>query len=90
MFKSNTTNRPIKYIATVDGVRDITLVGSADYAYWADRLADEKLVPTNVNGRAEIWICADRLKWMGVSFAELSVSIRVGDKGNEVFLVSCV
>ena len=63
---------PIKYIAKVNGVRDITLVGSADHGYWMDQLAGRKLVPRNVNGRAEIWICAAQLKWMGIRFAELS------------------
>lgn len=83
-----TSGRPIKYIATVDGVRDVTLVGAADYAYWADRLTGQELTPLNVSGRAEIWICADKLKWMGVSFAELTVSIRIGVEGKDIFLIS--
>jgi len=81
-------NRPIKYIATVDGVREITLVGAADHRYWSERLAAEDLVPLKVNGRAEIWICADKLKWKGVRFAELSVSIRVGREGKDIFLIA--
>jgi hypothetical protein len=84
--KSNTN--AIKYIATVNGVRDITLLGSADHGYWSDRLAGEKLVSRNVNGRAEIWICAAQLKWMGIRFVELSVSIRVEGEGNDVYLIA--
>jgi hypothetical protein len=85
-LNTTTSGRPVKYIATIDGVRDVSLVGPADYTYSADRLAGEELVPLNVSGRAEIWICADKLKWMGVSFAELSVSIRIGVE--DIFLIS--
>ena len=87
-LKTATSGRPVKYVATVEGVRDVTLVGAADYAYWVDRLAGEDLVPLNVSGRAETWICAAKLKWMGVAFAELTVSIRVGDEGKDAFLVA--
>jgi hypothetical protein len=82
------SKRRTKYAATVNGVREIRLVGSADHAYWANRLAAEKRVPTAIEGRAEIWLCAARLKWMGVRFVDLSISIRVGRDGADVFLIA--
>lgn len=78
----------VKYIATVEGVRDITLIGTADYDYWTDQLEHEHLIPFKRNGCAEVWICAARLRWKGVRFSELSVSLRVGIEGDDVLLIS--
>jgi hypothetical protein len=84
--------RPVKYIAVVKGAREVTLVGSAEYNYWADRLLHDNLVPQKVNGRAEVILSAVQLKWMGVNFREFSVSISVHDRAEPsidgIYLVS--
>jgi hypothetical protein len=74
------SGKPVKFIAIVKGAREVTLVGSAEYDYWADRLLYENLVPQKVDGRAEVILSAVQLKWMGVSFREFSVSISVRDR----------
>lgn len=68
----------IKYIVEVDHVREVILVGRADFAFWEKRLGAEGLVPFKQNGKAEISISATDLKWNGVRFNELTISIPVG------------
>ena len=86
------SGKPVKYIAVVNGGREVTLIGSAEYDYWADRLLHDNLVPQKVNGRAEVILSAVQLKWMGISFREFSVSIRVHDRAEPsidgIYLVS--
>src|SRR5687768_5406436 len=86
------SGRPVKYIAVVKCAREVTVIGSAEYAYCADRLLHESLVPQKANGRAEVILSAVQLKWLGVSFREFSVSIAVRDRDepsvNGIYLVS--
>jgi hypothetical protein len=74
------SGKPVKYIAVVKGAREVTLIGSAEYDYWAARLLSDNLEPESRNGRAEVILSAVQLKWMGVSFREFSVSISVHDR----------
>ncbi len=74
------SGKPVKYIAVVKGAREVTLIGAADYDYWANRLLPDNLQPESRNGRAEIGLSAVQLKWMGISFREFSVSIAVRDR----------
>jgi hypothetical protein len=66
-----------KYIAEIHGAHEVSLRGTADYEYWKDRLAHEELAPIRIHDRAQILLSAVELKWMGVRFSELSVSISV-------------
>jgi hypothetical protein len=66
---------PVKFVATVYPVREVSLLGSADFAFWADRLAADHLVPMAIEGEARVMICASDAKYMGIRFRELSISI---------------
>ena len=45
------TNGEIKWAAQVAHVREVSLIGTADLAYWAERLKREDLVPDDRDGR---------------------------------------
>jgi hypothetical protein len=68
---------PKKYSVVVSGVDEVTLAGSADPAFWSERLKREGLVPCVKDGRAEVLITATDSKWMGVSFKELTISVSI-------------
>jgi hypothetical protein len=72
-----TPAKRVKYIAEISGGREVTLVCAADYDYWQSRAAIEQLTIANVKGAAEIWLSAVQLRWMGVRFNELSISVRL-------------
>jgi hypothetical protein len=48
----------IAYIATIAPVRELILAGSADLAYWRQRLAAVRLFPHDDSGRAAVSISA--------------------------------
>ncbi|MFN8420461.1 MAG: hypothetical protein U0528_14655 [Anaerolineae bacterium] len=66
-----------KYIATVPNVKEVILAGSADLAYWRDRLAGERLTPYAEEGKAQMLISVTALKWMGFPSRELTISVAV-------------
>ena len=61
---------PVKYIAEVKNVREICLVGSADFEFWRNHLAPLRLAPANFAGHARVWLSAVKLPWMGIAFEE--------------------
>jgi hypothetical protein len=65
----------IKYAAQLSHVREVSLRGTADLEYWAERLRGEKLVPTQERGRAQILVIAADSRFMGIRFTELSFSV---------------
>jgi hypothetical protein len=80
-----------KYTATVKNVRELCLVGTADCAFWQAYLAPQELSPTNFNGHARIVISAAKLKWMGITFNELSISLPIDppdSTAHSIYLVS--
>lgn len=84
---------PPRYIAEVVGSQEVTLVGHADAAFWAEKLADEGLFPFREAGQAKLTVGAVASRWMGVGFAELMVAVttasdRSGTSPNGMFLVS--
>jgi hypothetical protein len=72
------TTANIQYAAVVDHVREVTLFGTADWGFWQERLRTEGLRPYSRDGRAELMIIATDLKWMGIRFNELSISVATG------------
>lgn len=56
----------------------MTLIGSADLAYWQRCLAPEGLAPTPLGGRAQLVLSAPDLRWSGMRFQELSLGVIVG------------
>jgi hypothetical protein len=69
--------KPIQYVAVVTPVREVSLLGTADLAFWRDRLRDENVSPAECDGQAQLMICATDAKFMGIRFRELSVSVFV-------------
>ena len=67
----------IKYQVEVSPVREMTLLASADLAFWQERITDEDLRVTNVDGQAQFMVSACELKFMGVKSRELSFSVAV-------------
>ncbi len=68
------------------------MYGRADIAYWTNRLAPERLVPAERNGRTQIVIIAANMAFRGIRFTEISISIEVvldesGIWPNAVFLM---
>jgi hypothetical protein len=83
---------PVKWIANLDHVQEVSLFGTADLRYWRDRLREEDLSPAERDGQAQILIVAADSKYMGVRFRELSFSVLVSWKEenarrNAVYLI---
>jgi hypothetical protein len=74
---------PIKYVAELSHVREVTLLGTADLAYWAERLTREDLTPIERDGFAQVMIIAADSKHMGVKFREVSFSILASGRHDE-------
>src|SRR4051812_37282299 len=71
------TTPAVKYVAELAHVREVSLLGTADLAYWRDRLRGEDLVPAERDGRAQVLIVAADSKYLGVPFREVSFSVLV-------------
>ncbi len=67
----------MKYVAELAHVREVSLLGSADLGFWAERLRDEGLTPVEHAGRARVLVVACDSKFFGVRFRELSFSVFV-------------
>jgi hypothetical protein len=70
-----TGERTIKYVAQVEPVREVSLVGTADLGFWTERLAAEKLCPSNYGGQARMTIGATDARFKGIRFRELTVTV---------------
>ena len=70
-------NTHIKWAAELAHVREVSLLGTADLAFWRDRLRKEDLVLTERDGRAQILIIAVEGRFWGVRFHELSFAVLV-------------
>lgn len=81
----------IKWAAELSHVREVTLLGDADLAYWAERLSGEGLAPLACAGRSRVMIIAAEMVFAGIRFREVSVSVRVvapgGQSGEGAWLV---
>jgi hypothetical protein len=69
--------KPIKYLATLTNVREVTLRGTADFLFWQNRLAAYDLTPVDRGGRAPILIIAANMAYTGIRFTEVSFSVDV-------------
>ncbi len=71
-------NASVKWAAELAHVREVSLLGTADLAFWKDRLLNEDLLPAvDEHGNARILIVAADLRFLGVRFHELSFSVLV-------------
>src|SRR5262245_31626198 len=74
-------NADVKYVADLAQVREVSLLGWADLAFWKDRLREEDLAPAEEDGRAQLLIVAAAATFRGIRFRELSVSVLVARRG---------
>ena len=72
-------NPPVKYIATITGVREVMLRGTADLGFWQRQLAGTGLSPLTQEGQAQVVISAIAASFQGLPFRELCVSMLVDD-----------
>jgi hypothetical protein len=66
-----------KYVAALSRVREVSLLGTADLAFWKNQLSEADLAPAEFDGKARILILAADAKFMGMRFQELSVCVLV-------------
>ncbi|MBX3413893.1 MAG: hypothetical protein KF708_14475 [Pirellulales bacterium] len=72
-----TSPKQVSYIATIQHVREVTLVGTSDLEYWSKHLRSRRLFPWINAGQAELLVSVPRLRWLGLEFCELSIAVRV-------------
>lgn len=73
----------LRVAAAIAGVREVTLVGTADLAFWRAQLQPIGLRPYADAGQALVTISATAARWQGLAFCELSFSIAVGSQADE-------
>jgi hypothetical protein len=71
------TDASIRWVAELSHVREVSLYGTADLAYWTDQLAPHDLRPLGREGKASLLIIAVEGRFRGVRFRELSFSVAV-------------
>lgn len=76
------TDGTVKWAAELTQVREVSLLGTADLAFWKERLQKEELVPAERDGKAQLMVVAADSKYMGIRFAELSFSVLVSPRRN--------
>lgn len=82
----------VRYLTEIRQVREVGLTGVADLEYWRAILARERLVPYDHNGYALVMVNAVELRWLGIRFRELVMTVRAheadgGNRANGFFLV---
>ena len=70
-------NTSVKWAAELVHVQEVSLLGTADIAFWKDRLLKENLLPDESGDQAQLLIIAANSEYMGVRFRELSFSVLV-------------
>lgn len=73
----------VPYIAEIEPVREVSLVGSADLEFWTEPLARVGLFPKPLDGRAQVVLSAMGSKFRGISFRELCISVVAQVAGSE-------
>jgi hypothetical protein len=68
---------PLQFVAEISQVREVSLIGTADLAFWKERLEREKLFPAEMDRQAQILISGTSAKFKGIPFQELSISVFV-------------
>ena len=56
-------------------MREVSLRGTANLAFWRERLTTEDLVPAERDGKAQIMIVGATMRFMGIPFTEISFSV---------------
>ncbi len=75
----------IRYVADLAQVREVSLLGTADLAYWRDWLREEELVPAERERKAQILVTTGKMKFKGVRFTEVSFSVLVEGRASHAW-----
>ena len=75
------TKAPIRWAAELSGVREVSLEGAADLAFWRGRLAPLGLEPAAAGGEARVMVLAGDARFLGVRFRELSFCVLLQGRG---------
>lgn len=73
--------------AVVEDVQEVSLLGSADLAFWAEHLRAEGLRPAEHQGQARITVVATGARFKGMPFRELAITVAVAGEGEAGFLL---
>jgi hypothetical protein len=73
--EQRTMRTTTRYVAEVNHVREVSLLGSADLAFWRERLSAENLFPAERDGKAQVLIVGATMRFMGIRFTEISFSV---------------
>jgi hypothetical protein len=76
-MSDHSKNTAIKWAAELTHVREVSLHGTADLAFWKERLLKEELQPVESDGQAQLLIVAADAKYLGIRFQEVSFSVQV-------------
>lgn len=74
----------LKWAARLSGVREVTVVGTAELGYWRERLGGEGLEPLEREGRAVVQIIGAEGRFLGLVFREVSFSVQVKSRHPEL------
>jgi hypothetical protein len=74
---------PVKFVAALTGVREVSLLGTADPGYWKNALAKEGLRAAERGGQAQVMVIAAAARFRGIEFREVSFSVLV-DRPDDV------
>jgi len=84
---------PLKWAAKVAPVKEVTLHGLADLAFWQEKLLTEDLEPVSFEGRAQVFLSATETRFWGILFRECLIGVQVsrnsqsGEQTPGIFLV---
>jgi hypothetical protein len=67
----------VRYITELSRVREVSLLGTADLAYWTEYLRGEALTPAVWDGHAQVLVVAAAMRYLGFQFTEISFSVLV-------------
>ena len=67
----------VKYVARVAPVKEVTLHGVADLAYWQEQLRPAGLSPLIIEGKAQLLLSATQARFMGIRFRECIVGLQL-------------
>ena len=83
--------KEVKYSVEIDRVKELMIRGNADLAYWKEALKVAGLHPTNINGKAFVYISTTNATYSTLRFREVSIYVGIskvedGDAVDALFL----
>ena len=77
-MSQTSTRDPVRYLAEVEGL-EVSLIATAEFGYWEERLRRENLRPYSADGRAEFLVSSISTSFLGVKFRELVFAVTVSE-----------